>query len=261
MKTITKFILQYYLKFWAKVSLLFHKPIVIAVTGSTNKIFTRQAIIKSLRESGFKVRSHSKSFNTEIGISLAILNLPSGYNSYFAWLPAIVFAPYAAFKKKYPQFLVLEMGISDPGDMKFLLSIVRPDIGIITDINQRYIEAFKTIDALSAEYSKFAHALRSDGALILNIDNSKIEDINKNLEAPNKISFALQGEASYRAIDIEKNREGINFILERGGEDVSIDRFGEHHIYAFLAARATRDYAEKIYNKRKEERVVVEEKV
>src|SRR3989339_92491 len=119
MKKIFKIILQYYLKFITKLVLLIHRPTVIAISGSVNKSFFRDEIKKVLAEQGKTVRANPKNFNTEIGLPLAILNIESGYNSYRAWLPIIWKAFLAIFQKNFPEYLVLELGVSQRGDMRY----------------------------------------------------------------------------------------------------------------------------------------------
>jgi len=82
MKTFLKQLLKYYLKYITKLVLAIHQPLIIGLTGSTNVIFTRDEIKRQLAQTGLAARSNPKNFNTEIGLPLAILNLPSGYNSY-----------------------------------------------------------------------------------------------------------------------------------------------------------------------------------
>jgi len=101
MKKILKKFLQIYLKLISKITLFIHKPYIIAIAGSTNKSFTKEKVSELLREQGYDVRSNIKSFNTEIGLPLAILALPSGYGEYKEWIPAIIRAPYEIFSKNF----------------------------------------------------------------------------------------------------------------------------------------------------------------
>jgi UDP-N-acetylmuramyl pentapeptide synthase len=78
MKSFFKQLLKYYLKYITKLVLFIHKPVIIAVAGSTNKTFVRDEIRNILEKKGFSVRANPRSFNTEIGLPLAILDLPSG---------------------------------------------------------------------------------------------------------------------------------------------------------------------------------------
>jgi UDP-N-acetylmuramoyl-tripeptide--D-alanyl-D-alanine ligase len=132
-----KIILQYYLFVLAKIALWRGKPLVIAVAGSTNKTFTKLAIEALLREHG--QNTMSESYNTEIGLPLAILGLKSGYNSYKRWLGIMFQALIRAFSLKLPKIIVLEFGSNKSGDLNYLAKIAKPKVAVITAITQRYL--------------------------------------------------------------------------------------------------------------------------
>lgn len=248
MKILFKIILKYYLKYITKLVLLIHRPLIIGVTGSINVIFTKNEIKRQLTEANYEVRSNPKNFNTEIGLPLAILNLPSGYNSYKNWLPVIWRAFKSIFELKFPKILVLGLGVAGPGDMKYLMSLARPKIAVITDITQRYIESFDDMDELVGEYKFFVKSIKKDSSLILNYDNIKVRKLAefKNdkssalLKAPDKtIFFGLSetGPKNYwRAEVMGKTLNGQTVRATNNGQtaDYQIDRFGQHHVYALL---------------------------
>lgn len=236
MKKIFKQVLKYYLKFWTKIAILVHRPTVIVVAGSINKSFFRDDIKKTLENRGKTVRSNPKNFNTEIGLPLAILSLKSGYNFYLQWLPVIVQAPLQIFNK-FPEYLVLEFGISDKGDMKYLLSIVKPKITVITDINQKYIEGFYNMNELVGEYTYLMHNTKKDGLIVLNYDNSRLREIAK--KTKNKIeTFSITHKSDWQVIENNKSNGGHNIKVKHKQEikDYKIDRHGDHHVYSFLAS-------------------------
>lgn len=241
-KIIFKFILKYYLKYVTKLVLLVHRPLIIGISGSINVVFTKDEIKRQLTEMNLEARSNPKNFNTEIGLPLAILNLPSGYGSYKNWLPIIWQAFKSIFNIKFPKILVLGLGVSRPGDMRYLMSLVKPDIGIITDITQRYIESFDDIDELIGEYEYFIKSIEKDGYLILNYDNQRIRKL---AEIKNHITifFGLEktepdSKNYWRGEIIERGTNGQIIRVSQGGEttDYQTNRFGQHHVYAMLSS-------------------------
>jgi UDP-N-acetylmuramoyl-tripeptide--D-alanyl-D-alanine ligase len=219
---------------------MIHRPTVITVGGSINKTFVKEEIRKVLEKNEFTVRANPRSFNTEIGLPLAVLYLPSGYHSYWAWLSTIKKALKRIWQKNFPRFLVLELGVSNPGDMKYLLSIVKPKIAIITEITQRYLESFNDMDELVDEYKYLGENLGVDNYLILNYDNPRVREIAKLTKA--KIIFlSLENkQADWRATKIKKDKNGllINVIHQNQTNQYRISRFGEHHVYALLSGLA-----------------------
>lgn len=244
MKPFFKIILKYYLKLITIFVLFIHKPVIIAVAGSTNKSFVKKEIKKVLIEAGLSVRANPKNFNTEIGLPLSILYLPSGFNSYRKWIQAIVGAPKIIFEKNFPKYLVLSLGSSDPGDMKYLLTIVKPSVVVITDITQRHLEGFDGIDGLFNEYIYLINRLRKSNTLIINRDITRYDLLIKNCQAK-IITYGIEQKADYFATNIENNARGQSIKIEVKGEtsDIILERYGRHHVYASLIGLIIKDYA------------------
>lgn len=243
MKKIFKIILQYYLKFITKIVLWVHRPIVIAISGSVNKSFFRDEIKKVLAEQGKTVRANPKNFNTEIGLPLAILNIESGYNSYRRWLPVIASAAKAIFQKNFPAYLVLELGVAQKGDMRYLLSIVKPQVVIVTEITQRYIESFSGMDKLMSEYVYLAKNIRKGGKLILNWDNEKVRKLKRYAKVPVLYFGTGSEEADGNIEEIKKEIDGIRvkFYYNNKKNEVKINRFGAHHAKAAVVGQMVKE--------------------
>jgi len=235
MKGTLKLFLKIYLKYITKLVLLIHRPTIIAIAGSTNKSFVKDRIKRLLIKNNLSARANPKNFNTEIGLPLAILNLPSGYNSYKNWLPVIFRAPLTIGQFNFPKYLVLELGVSDQGDMKYLLSIIKPQISIITDITQRYLEGFSDMDKLVGEYELIAKRTCKNGILILNYDNIRVKGIQEKYKLKT-YTFGLQDGANWQVIKIDRGVRGEKIKVDHNGviKDFSINKFGEHHAYALL---------------------------
>lgn len=246
MKKFFKTVLKYYLKFITKLVLLIHRPTVIAIAGSTNKAFLKKEVKTVLEDLKKTVRANPKNFNTEIGLPLAILYLPSGYNEYKNWLPAMLKAPLIIFQKNFPKYLVLSLGTSDSGDMKYLLSIVRPQISIITDITQRYLEGYNDMDNLVDEYRILSGKTRN--LLILNNDNPRVRSLKNSVSGKVRVkTLGENTESDYIIKDIQREKDGENFLLQsrQGEKKHKLKRFGKHHIYARGFGLIIKDYLEK----------------
>jgi len=242
MKPFFKLLLKYYLKYIAKLAILIHRPTIIAVAGSINKPFVKDEIIKQLKFLKKDVRANAKNFNTEIGLPLAVLYLNSGYNSFRNWLPVILKAPKRIFTRNFPKFIVLGLGTSDPGDMKYLLSIVKPQIAIITDITQRYLEGFTDMDSLFKEYKILVKKITKNGILIANNDNQRCRDLFK--PDLSIISVGENENSNYQLLSTKKDLEGMTLEYKANGKiyNVKINKFGKHHIQAFLIGQIIKNY-------------------
>ena len=250
MKKIFKLLLKYYLKYITKLVLLIHRPVIIAIAGSTNKTFVKEEVSRVLRELGKNARANPRSFNTEIGLPLAVLNLSSGYNSYKNWLPIISKAFLAIFQRNFPQYLILELGVSDPGDMKYLLSIIKPRLAIITNITQRYLESFSDMDRLAGEYEYLAKKAEKSGVVALNYDNIKVRNMKKITNAPVKF-FSIKNNNKisnlWQSVEINKTDKGQTVKISHNNifKEYKINRFGDHHVYNLLIGLIIKDYVKK----------------
>ena len=104
------------------------KATVIGVTGSAGKTTTKELVATFLRAGGFKVHATVGNYNNDLGLPLTILNCPPDAD-----------------------FLVVEMGTNHPGEIKYLVDIAEPSIGLISSIGTAHIEFFKTQDGIARE--------------------------------------------------------------------------------------------------------------
>lgn len=244
MKSLLRHLLAWYLGLLTRIVLALRRPHVIAVAGTINKAFAVAAIAERLRAQGITVKTTPHHFNTDIGLPLAILGLPSGYNSYGAWL-GIAGQALKALKRPLPAVLVLEFGINRPRDMKALLRIVKPNSAVITDITQRYRENFGGLDKLAAEYGRLIAAVPKSGLAVLNYDTMVVRDLDKQSIAPVRY-FSLQPADDMLVVSAEFTASPTGLsgsICSQGtSRPFTLERFGRHHVASLLIAEAVGDY-------------------
>lgn len=244
MRSLLKFFLGSFLKCAAKLTLFLHRPRVIALAGSTNKSFVKDEVQAVLRNAPFSVRVTPRNFNTDVGLPLSILGLPSGYGDYRAWLPILSQSIRSVFHWPFPEVLVLEFGMSNRGDMRYLLSIVHPDIVVLTGVTQRYAEHFSDINAMMKEYGLLVRSMKRDGLLVFNGDSMRLRKIAESFPGK-RVSFGLSLACDWQARDVKRVATGESFCVWHSGklvEESRIDRFGEHHVFARLASMAVREH-------------------
>lgn len=237
MNNIFKIIIQFFLKWLAKIYLWRVQPYVIIVAGTTNRHWIKEAVIEELKNKGLSVRGNRKNFNAEIGLPLSILDLPSGEGSFSGWLGILYKALKIILSPYKSAHIVLEMAIDRPEDMDYLLSIVRPNAVILTTITMIYRENFEDLGEIALEYRELVKALPKDGLLLLNFDDQRIKDLAK-FASCRALTYGLNEGADYWAKNIKKITMGQQF--EINGAFIKINRFGKHHIYAKIAAHAIR---------------------
>jgi len=231
-----KFI-QLKLKILAKMILVKYKPEVIGITGSVGKTSAKEAIYTVLA-SKFKVRRNVKNYNNEIGLPLTIIGADSPGRSIIGW--SIVFLKalkLILFKDKdYPKILILEMGVDRPGDMKYLNSIVKCKIGIVTAIGPVHLEFFGTINNIQKEKVGLIKNLTKSSWAVLNYDDEKVRQMQKNTQTQiltygfdekadvRALSYAEASESKPRAVDSENANSliGVSFKLSYNGSTVPV---------------------------------------
>lgn len=121
------------------------KPFVIGVTGSVGKTSCRTIIAQVLSQIGQEkvVYSSPKNFNSELWLIFSIFKIESYTPSIknLILLSLKILKDSLFWKKKY-DILVAEYGIDSPGDMDFLISVMKPDIGIITKLDSVHSDNF-----------------------------------------------------------------------------------------------------------------------
>ncbi|MHB1330804.1 MAG: Mur ligase family protein, partial [Minisyncoccota bacterium] len=176
MKEILKQILIKILYKESELILKKHKPKVVAVTGTVGKTGTKDAIYSVLREFEY-VRRSPKSFNSEIGIPLTILDVKNPGDDILGWVKVLLEGLLIAFfPSHYPKWLVLEVGTDKPGDIEEITKWLKPDVVVVTKLADVpvHVEAFGSKELLFEEKGKLVQALKTGGTLILNADDERV---------------------------------------------------------------------------------------
>ena len=237
MKSVFRFLVTQILAAKAKRQLKRHRSQVIAVTGSIGKTSTKEAIYHILSKH-FKTHHSPKGFNTELGMSLAILQEEaSGFSSPKVWL-GILRRAFEKNKARY-QKIVLEMGADKAGDLKRLVAIAKPDIGVVTNVSPVHLELgqFKDLEDIRTEKNSMIRDMSKDGIAILNFDDPLV----KTMETKASIlSYGTGGDATVRASDIEITNKHVKFRVTYKTEsaEFTVPVLGRFQIYTLLPAIA-----------------------
>lgn len=242
MKKVLKNMVLGLLVVLARIRIKRLRPFVIGVTGSVGKTSTKEAIYMILKEK-YKVLRSEKSYNTEFGLPLAILEQTSGFSSASKWAMVMTGALINAFfGGRHLQVFVIEMGVDKPGDMDFLLKIVQPQMGIMTAIKPVHLAEgqFTDLEDIFNEKKKLVESLPENGVAVLNLDDPYISTLQGKLKC-REFYFGINEEADLRATDVNQTVEGISFGVEYKGERVQMKMplIGAYNIYVILPAIAS----------------------
>lgn len=123
---------------------------VIGITGSVGKTSTKEFIAGVLSEK-YRVLKTEGNFNNEIGLPLTLLRI-----------------------RETDEAAVVEMGISDFGEMHRLSKIARPNICVITNIGQCHLENLKSRDGILRAKAEIFDYMDPDGQVCLNGEDDKL---------------------------------------------------------------------------------------
>lgn len=254
-------ILRWKLKKLAQLMIWRYRPGIVGVTGSVGKTSTKLAIAAVLGTER-TVRTSYGNFNGDVGLPLTILGdwqeremvllsreHPPGKSTlrkvFFLLKVVVVSAFRIVVKGHYPEIVVLEYGIDRPGDMKYLLSIARPNVSVITAIGEvpAHVEFFNDPEEVAREKARLIEYLPAAGFAILNYDDATVMAIESRTRA-HVMTFGFNKHAEVRITGFdsrfeEDRPEGVTFKLEYGGSFVPVrldNVFGKTQAYAAAAA-------------------------
>jgi UDP-N-acetylmuramoyl-tripeptide--D-alanyl-D-alanine ligase len=189
---------------------------VIGITGSNGKTTTTKIISSVLNKSSGTL----KNYNNEIGMPLSIIN--------------------ANPKAKH---LVIEMGAAKPKDIQYLSSVLKPNIGLITNIGNSHLEKLKNIDGVLKVKSELISNIKKGGYLIVPNENSKHLSFWKSLRNDiNVITFGIKKSADFYPEEIKYSLNKSKFIIKSKKYNTNIhietSLSGEHNLKNILASYA-----------------------
>ena len=188
---------------------------LVGVTGSVGKTSTKEMIAAALSE-GLNVMKTQGNKNSQIGMPCTMFDLSDEHEA-----------------------AVIEMGISEFGEMDNLCDIARPDIAVMTNIGVAHIENLKTQENIMAEKLKITNHFDKDDILFVNGDDKLLSTLCG--KQPFKtVSFGLAETNDYYADNIETYGFDTTFRCIGGGteKNFTIPALGIHSVTNALAAIA-----------------------
>ena len=210
------------LSFLTKCSSIFRENInakIISITGSCGKTTLKEMIGLSLKEIS-KTTYSPKSFNNKYGVPLSLFNL-----------------------KQNDDFGVLEVGMDKKGEIDNLTKIIKPDLGIITNISYAHSKNFRSIKLIAAAKAEIINNIKSGGSVVLNIDDNFYK-YHKNLALKKKlkvISFGLKNKSAMtKLIRTKKIKNRYELLIKVNGSLLVIysQNDNQNHLYNILATLA-----------------------
>jgi len=226
-----------------------YHPRIIGVAGSVGKTSTKEAIAAALQSIPGGIRKTAGSFNAEIGVPVTILVGGAAPKHSLEWLVVLCRAIWQLFFRNalYPKTLVIEMGADKPGDLRDLIRVAQPEIGVLTSTAPEHLEFFGDIHGVVAEESLILHLLPESGRGIINVDDERNRELLPDLKMP-IISYGWHESALIRAqgmnvtYDERRLPSGMMVKIAVDGSVIPLaipGSIGKHQVLPILAALAS----------------------
>jgi UDP-N-acetylmuramoyl-tripeptide--D-alanyl-D-alanine ligase len=192
---------------------------LVGITGSAGKTTTKELLAAMLARR-FRVSWTPGNLNNLYGFPLSLLNVPDG-----------------------TQWMVAEMGMSTPGELRQLSLLGRPDAALFTVVRPVHLEFFDSVQAIAEAKSELLAGLAPDGFIVANADDPEVARI-ASRHGARVVWYGLRSAAAdVKARDLTPEPAGgvgSRFVLEAGGDavEVRLPLHGLYNVENCLAAAA-----------------------
>lgn len=191
---------------------------VVGITGSTGKTSTKD-LVASFLQGKYKVFKTKGNFNNHIGLPLMILSMDSEV-----------------------EVAVLELGMSNLGEIHTLADCARPDVALITNIGLSHIENLKTQENILRAKMEITDFFTKENVLVVNAEDDYLKKIKENLFKVIKTGY--DDNNMIRAYDIVLNEDSTSFKIKDGNKEYNfiLPMVGAHNVLnALLGIAAAKE--------------------
>ena len=187
---------------------------VVGITGSVGKT-TAKEMISSVLSQRFNVLKTDKNFNNELGVPLTIFRIEPEHEA-----------------------AVIEMGISDFGEMSRLAQMVRPTDAVYTLIGNAHLDRLGDRPGVFKAKTEMLGFMPDNGTVFLNADDDLLSTC---ICRQSKVLYGLSENADVRAENIKTEsaaKQTCDIISGSRRMHVGIPAYGRHMVYAALEGAA-----------------------
>src|SRR2546428_1012319 len=197
---------------------------LVGITGSAGKTTTKELTAHVLLNAGYRVLKSERNYNNGLGLPLSVLQMVS-----------------RGHQPDDYDLAVLEMGMSSrTHEIRRLVQITPPDVGVELMIAPVHLEHLGTIETVAAMKAELIEGLKPGGVAVLNADDELVMEMKSKTNGP-VLTFGIENKADVSASGIEAARFGsIRFRLQTpmGEAAAELPMTGRHNLMNALAASA-----------------------
>lgn len=191
---------------------------IVAVTGSNGKTTTKEMTASVLATRWTTLKTEGN-LNNRIGVPQMLLRLTPRYKA-----------------------AVIEMGVDARGQTTKLCEMVKPTLGIITNIGADHLEFFGDLEGSAQAKAELLDMMSPDDVVVLNADDAYFDYLAARARG-RVLAFGLSARADVRATEIDnRGKQGATFKLHVPGRarptTVALRVYGVHNVTNALAAAA-----------------------
>ena len=191
---------------------------LVGITGSVGKTTTREMIAEAL-SAGFLVYKTPGNSNSQVGVPITIAEIPQS-----------------------AEIGVIELGMSEPGEMERISRVARVDCAVITNIGVAHIEQLGSQEHILEEKLHIQDGMPAEGILFLNGDDPLLASVVPK-EGRKRVLYGLGRDCDYRAEDLHLEEGYPVFTAVHGDRSVRVrlQVMGSHMVSNAMAALAVAD--------------------
>jgi UDP-N-acetylmuramoyl-tripeptide--D-alanyl-D-alanine ligase len=189
---------------------------VIAITGSNGKTTTKD-MVAALLATTYKVQKTEGNLNNHIGVPLTLLRLEEDV-----------------------EMAVVEMGMSNFGEIELLSNIAEPDAAIITNIGESHLQELGSREGIAQAKLEILSGLKKNGLFVYYGDEPLLASRVSSLPLPEHVlTFGQGNENDYSPESVHLQANGMVFTIRQAtNRSFFLPILGKHHVYNALAAIA-----------------------
>ena len=190
---------------------------VVAVAGSNGKTTTKE-LVRSILARRWQVLATRGNLNNHLGVPLTLLSLDATHEA-----------------------AVIEVGANHPGEVAFLTTLVRPQVGLVTNAGAEHLEGFGSLEGVARAEGELFAGLANTATAVINADDEFAGLWDTLRGKARRVDFGFGAAAGVRIVDWDAGVNGVQtftLVTPAGEVAVRLPLLGRHNAVNAAGAAA-----------------------